>query len=107
MKKILSILSLLTFVAFISYAEEPKSTGDAAKTETVTKASDSGVKHSCCSKSASASSCSKKAEAKACTPEEKAACDKAKAEKAHSCGDKAHTEAKAETAPAAPAQPNK
>ena len=105
MKKILSLMSLVCFFAFVTKAEEPKAAAEkAAKTETVTKASESGAKHSCCSKSASMSACSKKAAA-SCTPEEKAACDKAKAEKAHSCSDK-HTEAAVEKdAPAT--QPNK
>lgn len=96
-------MSLVCFFAFVTKADEPKAAAEkAAKTETVTKASEAGSKKSCCTKSSSMSSCSKKA-ASSCTPEQKAACDKSKAEKAHSCSDK-HAAAEVEKADA---QPNK
>jgi len=85
MKKILAVLSLVSFLAVnISVAQTPQSsatTKETKKETTVAKTDDKTSAHSCC-KSGSKKNCTAE-QMKNCTPAEKAACnhgDKVKAE---------------------------
>ena len=84
MKKFLAILSLVAFVGVnISVAQTPQvaATKETTKKETIVKADEKSVSHSCC-KNGSKKNCTAE-QMKNCSPAEKAACnhgDKTKAD---------------------------
>ncbi len=75
MKKILVVLSLVSFVAVnVSLAQTPQAAAKETKKETVVKSDEKPAAHACC-KGGSMKNCSAE-QMKSCTPAEKAACVK-------------------------------
>ena len=82
MKKLVALLSIVCFIAFVSNAQTPSAAPKAQK-ETVEKSADTKATSSGCSHSGMKCCSSKNGAAmKDCTPAQKAACEKTAAGKA-------------------------